>query len=145
MHIKTVNTHSKYKCIVIRGNDSSRVNRGKGYKAVNQLNCYDVLSGANGVHLGSDRGLPENFSHLFFGLILSIGRSPQYKVDGWPGPRSMLSTNNDLVSCGSGCYPAGSLSYIPFEVSGPNKLFHQEFQAMAVVGFMAMAPVIITS
>ena len=29
MHIKTVNTHSKYKCIVMRGNESGRVDRGK--------------------------------------------------------------------------------------------------------------------
>ena len=27
MHIKTINTNSKYKCIVMRGNDPSRVNR----------------------------------------------------------------------------------------------------------------------
>ena len=49
MHIKTVNTNSKYKCIVMRGNDPSRVNRGKGYRAVNRLNYCDVLSDADGV------------------------------------------------------------------------------------------------
>ena len=45
MHIKTVNTDSKSKCIVMRGNDPGRVDRGKGYRAVNRLNCCDVLSG----------------------------------------------------------------------------------------------------
>ena len=54
MHIKNVNTNSKYKCIVIRGNDPGRVDRGKEYRAVNQLNYCDVLSGADGVHPGSD-------------------------------------------------------------------------------------------
>ena len=29
MHIKTVNTDSKYKCIVMRGNDLGRVDRGE--------------------------------------------------------------------------------------------------------------------
>ena len=29
MHIKTINTDSKYKCIVMRGNVPSGVNRGK--------------------------------------------------------------------------------------------------------------------
>ena len=82
MHIKTVNTHGKYKCILMRGNDPSRVNRGKGYRAINRLNCCDVLLGANGVHPGSDRGRLEHFSPLLFGLILAIVRSPQYKVDG---------------------------------------------------------------
>ena len=51
MYIKTVNTDSKYKCIVMRGNDSSRVDRGEGYRVVNRLNCYDVLLGADGVTL----------------------------------------------------------------------------------------------
>ena len=54
MDIKIVNTHNKYKCIVMRGNDPGRVNRGKGYQAVNPLICYGVLPGANGVYPGSD-------------------------------------------------------------------------------------------
>ena len=54
MHIKTINTDSKYKCIVMRGDDPGRVDRGKGYRVVNRLNCYDVLSGADGIHPGFD-------------------------------------------------------------------------------------------
>ena len=54
MHIKTVNTDSKYKCIVMRGNDPGRVDKGKGYRAANWLNCCDVLLDADGVHPGSD-------------------------------------------------------------------------------------------
>ena len=123
MHIKTVNTDSKYKCIVMRGNDPGRVNRGKGYKAVNRLNCCDVLSGADGVHPGFDRGCSEHFSPLLFGLILATGRSPQYKVDGWPGARGMLDINNDPVNCRSDCYPAGWLSNISSEVPSPNQFF----------------------
>ena len=76
MHIKTVNTHSKYKCIVMRGNDKGRVNRGKGYLAVNWLSCSGVLPGADGVYPGSDRGHSEHFSPMLFRLILAIDRSP---------------------------------------------------------------------
>ena len=76
MYIKTVNTDSKYKCIVMRGNDPGRVNRGKGYRVIDRLNFCDVLSGADGVHCGSDRGRQELFSPLLFGLILVIDRSP---------------------------------------------------------------------
>ena len=47
MHIKTVNTDSKYKCIVMRGNDPGRINRGKGYKAVNWLNCCETPRKSN--------------------------------------------------------------------------------------------------
>ena len=54
MHIKTVNTDSKYKCIVMRGNDPSRVDRGKGYWAINRLSYCGVLPGADGVYSGFD-------------------------------------------------------------------------------------------
>ena len=54
MYIKTVNTDSKYKCIVMRGNDPSRVDKGEGYRAVNRLNCCDVFLDADGVHPGSN-------------------------------------------------------------------------------------------
>ena len=121
MHIKTVNAHSKYECIVMRGNDPSRINRGKEYWAVNWLSCSGVLPGADGVYPGSDRSRPEHFSPLLFGLILAIGRSPQYKVDGWSGARGMININNDPVSCGGDCYPVGWLSNIPSEVPNPNK------------------------
>ena len=124
MYIKTVNIDSKYKYIVMRGNDPSRVDRGDEYRAVNRLNCCDVFLGADGVHPSSDRGCTEHFSPLLFGLVLAIGRSPQYKVDGLPGPRGMLSTNNDHVSCGGGCYSVDRLSYISSEVPSPNQFFH---------------------
>ena len=124
MHIKTVNTHSKYKCIVMRDNDPGRVNRGKGYRAFNQLSCSGVLPGANGVYPSPDRSHPEHFSPLLFGLILAIGRSPQYKVDGRTRARGMLNINNDPVSCGSDCYPAGWLSNISSKVPSPNRFFH---------------------
>ena len=83
-----------------------------------------VFPGVDGVYLGSDRGSPDHFSPLLFGLILAIDRSPQYKVDGWARPRGMLNINDDPVSCGSGCYPASWLSYIPSEVPSPNQFFH---------------------
>ena len=54
MYIKIVNTDSKYKCIVMWGNNPSRVYRGEGYKAVNRLNCCDDFLGYDGVHPGSD-------------------------------------------------------------------------------------------
>ena len=47
MYIKTINTNSKYKCIVMRGNDPSRVDRGEGYRAVvdsNQNICTNFIT-----------------------------------------------------------------------------------------------------
>ena len=54
MYIKIVNIDSKYKCIVMRGNNPSRVYRGKGYRVVNRLNYCDDLLGSDSVHPGSD-------------------------------------------------------------------------------------------
>ena len=108
----------------MRGNDPGRVNRGKGYRAVNRLSCRGVLPGADGVYPDSDRSRPEPFSPLLFGLILAIDRSPQYKVDGWPGARGILNINNDPVSCGSDRYPVDWLSNKSSEVPSPNQFFH---------------------
>ena len=108
----------------MRGNDLGRVNRGKGYRAINRLSCNGILQGADGVYLGSNRSRPKHFSPLLFGLILAIGRSPQYKVDVWLGARGMFNINNDLVSRGSDCYPVDWLSDISSEVPSPNQFFH---------------------
>ena len=60
----------------MRVNDLGRVNRGKGYRAVNRLSCSGVFPGADGVYPGYDRGRSEHFSPMLFGLILAISRSP---------------------------------------------------------------------
>ena len=44
MHINTVNTYSHYECVVMWCDDPCRVNRGKGYRAVNKQNCCDIPS-----------------------------------------------------------------------------------------------------
>ena len=54
VHIKIVNTQSKYKRIIMRSDDPSQVYRRKGYGAVNRLNCCAVIRGINGVYPSSD-------------------------------------------------------------------------------------------
>ena len=54
MYIKIVNTDSEYKCIVMRGNNPSRVYRGEGYMAVNRLYCCDDFLGSDDVYPSSD-------------------------------------------------------------------------------------------
>ena len=54
VHIKIVNTQSKYKRIIIRSDDPGRVYKRKGYGAVNRLNCCAALRGIDGVYPGSD-------------------------------------------------------------------------------------------
>ena len=120
VHIKIVNAYSQYECVVVWCDDPCRVNRGKGYGAVHRQNYYDIPPVANGVYSGYNRGRLEHSSPLFLGLILAIGRSPQYKIDGRPGFWSMFDICNGPVGCGSSCCPAGWLLQIPSEVPGQN-------------------------
>ena len=57
----------------------------------------------------------------------------------------MLDFCNDTVGCGSSRCPGGWLPQVPFEVAGPNMLFYKKFEALAVIGLVAMVPVVITS
>ena len=54
VHIKIVNTESKYKHIIMRSDDPSRVYRRKGYGAVDRLNLCAALRGTDGVYPSSD-------------------------------------------------------------------------------------------
>ena len=54
MHIKIVNTQSKYKRVIIRSDDPGRFYKWKGYGVVNRLNCCAALRGTDGVYPGSN-------------------------------------------------------------------------------------------
>ena len=112
VHIKTVNTYSQYECVVVWCDDLCRVNRGKGYRAVNQQNCCDIPLVANGVYSGSDRGLPEHSSLPFLGLILAVSRSPSIKLMVARGPEACSISATALSTAGATVAPwVGSLRY----------------------------------
>ena len=54
VHIKIVNTQSKYKCVIMRSDDLGRVYRWRGYGAVNRLNCCVALRGIDVVYPSLD-------------------------------------------------------------------------------------------
>ena len=57
----------------------------------------------------------------------------------------MFDFCNGPVGCGSDCCPTGLLPQVPFEVACPNQLFYQKLEGLAVIGLVAMVPVIIAS
>ena len=57
----------------------------------------------------------------------------------------MFDFCNGPAGCGSSCCPPGWLPQVPSEVAGPNQLFYQKFEALAVIGLLAMVPVVIAS
>ena len=145
MHIKTVNTYSQYECVVVWCDDPCRVKRWKGYRVVQWQNRWDILSITYCFHSSSPRGYSKHSSSLFFGLIMVVSRPPQYEVDGRPRSWSVFNIYNCPAGCDSSCCPPGWLPQIPSEVTGSNKLFHQEFEALVVIGLVAMVPVVIAS
>ena len=54
MHIKIVNTQSKYKSIIMMSDDPGQVYRRKAYGVVNWLNCCVALRGTDVVYPGSN-------------------------------------------------------------------------------------------
>ena len=145
VHIKTVNTYSQYECTVVWCYDPCKVNRWKGYRVVHRLNCWDISPIADGVYSGSNRGCPEHSFPLFLGLILVVGRSSQYEVDGRSRSWSMFNFCNGSADYDSGCCPPGWLPQLPSKVASPNQLFYKKFEALAVIGLVAMVPVVIAS
>ena len=145
VYIKTVNTYRQYECVVVWCDDPCRVNMGQGYRAVNRQNYCDIPPVADGVYSGSNIGRLKQSSPLFLGLILAVNWSPRYKVDGRPGSRSMFDICNGPIGCGSSCYLTGWLPQVPSEVPGPNHLFYHKFEALTVIGLMAIVPVILAS
>ena len=145
VHIKTVNTHSQYECVIVWCDDLCRVNRWKGYRVVHWLNCKDNSPIADDVYSGSKRGCPDHSSPLLLGLILAVGRPPQYEVDGRPRFWSMFYFCNDRVGCGSDSCPTGWFPQIPSKVAGSNQSFYQKLKALALIGLVAMVPMVIAS
>ena len=57
----------------------------------------------------------------------------------------MFDFFNGPAGCGSSCCSPGWLPQVPSEVVDPNQLFYQKFEALAVIGLVAMVLVVIAS
>ena len=66
----------------MRSNDPGRVNRGKGYRAVNWLDYSVAIWDVNGVHLGLGYNCSQQPPLLALRLILVVNRAAQYVVYG---------------------------------------------------------------
>ena len=75
MHIEIVNTYSKCECIVVWSNDPRWVNRGKGYRVVDWLDCFAAIWDMDGFHPGSGCGRSQHPSPLELILILVFNQA----------------------------------------------------------------------
>ena len=69
---------------MVWSNDRGRVNRRKGYKIVDLLDCSAAVWGMDGVYPGPDGDCVQQSLLLTLRLILVVSRVAQYIVDGGP-------------------------------------------------------------
>ena len=120
MHIKIVNTSSKYECIVLWSYDPRRVNMGKGYKAVDRLDCSTAVWDMDGVYPGPDCGCTQQPLLLALRLILIVSRFAQYIVYGGSWFRWELRVGYYSFNCRGSLSSTDRLTDISPEVVGPD-------------------------
>ena len=105
---------------MVQSNDPGRGNRGKGYRAINSLNCSAAILDVDGVHPGSGCGRSQQPPLLALRLILIINRVAQYVVYGGPRFRRELCTGCYSFNRGGGLISADRVLNISSEVVGPD-------------------------
>ena len=105
---------------MVRSNDTGRVNKGKGYRAVNWLDSSTAIWDVDGIHPGSGCGRSQQPHFLALRLILVVNRAAQYVVYG--GPRFMweLYTGRYSFNPEGGLNSVDCLSNISSEVVSPD-------------------------
>ena len=91
---------------MVWNNDPGRVNGGKGYGAVDRLDCSVVDWRVDRVYQGPDDGCAQHALLLALRLILIVSRAAQYMVDGGLRFRRELCDDNYSFD------RMGSLSYV---------------------------------
>ena len=115
VHIKIVNTQSKYECIVVRSNDPGRV-----YRAIDRLDCSIAVWDVDGVYPSSDCCCTQQPLLLAFRLILIISRVVQYVVYGGLWFRQELRIGRYSFNCKGGLTSVDCLPDISSEVVDPD-------------------------
>ena len=69
---------------MVQCNDPGRVNKGKGYRAVNRLDCSTAIWDVDGIHPGLGCGRSQQPPLLALRLILVFNRAARYIVYGGP-------------------------------------------------------------
>ena len=101
-------------------NDPGRVNKGKGYKAVNWLDCSAAVWGVDGFYSSPEGGCEQQPLHLALRLILIVSRAAQYIVDGGQRNRQELYTDRYSFDRRGDLSYTDRLSDIPPEVADLN-------------------------
>ena len=105
---------------MVRSNDLGRVNKGKGYRAVNWLDLYAAIWDVDGIYPGSGCGCSQQPPLLALRLILVVDRAAQYVIYGRPSFKRELCNGRYSFNHGVSLSFANRLLNISLEVAGPN-------------------------
>ena len=103
---------------MVRCNDPGRVNRGKGYGAVNWLDNSAAIRDVDGIYPGSGGGHLQQPPLMTLGLILVVDRAAQYVIYGGPRFRRELPAGRYSFNCRGGFSSADCLPNISPKVAG---------------------------
>ena len=129
---------------MVWNNDPGRVNREKGYGAVDRLDRYVANWIVDRVYLGPDGGCVQHALLLALRLILIVSRAALYIIDGRPRLSWELYTGYNSFDRRGGLKYADCLPDIPPEVAGLDQLFDQKLKASTSVGLVPVVPVVVT-
>ena len=105
---------------MVRSIDPGRVYRGKGYRAVDRLDCYVVVWDMVGNYLFPDCGCTQQPLLLALRLILIVSRAAQYLVYGGPKFKRELYVGRYSFNRRGGLSSTDHLPNISPEVIGLN-------------------------
>ena len=105
---------------MVQSNDPGRVNRGKGYRVVNWLDCSTAIWDVDGIHSGSSCGRSQQPPFLALRLILVVNRAAQYVFYGGPRFRWELCVGHYSFNRGGGLSSADRFPNISPKVDGPD-------------------------
>ena len=103
---------------MVRCKDPGRVNRGKGYGAVNWLDYSVAIRDVDGIYSGSGVGRSQQPPLMMLGLILVVDRAAQYVIYGGPRFRRELPAGRCSFNCRDEFSSADCLQNISPKVDG---------------------------
>ena len=105
---------------MVCSNDLGRVNRGKGYRVVNWLDCSAAIWDVDCIHLSSGCGRSQQPPLLALRPICVDSRAAHYVVYGGPRFRRELCAGHYSFNRGGGLNSADRLLNISPKVAGPD-------------------------
>ena len=99
---------------------------GKGYGAIDRMDCFAADWSMDHVYPGSDGGCVQHALLLMLRPILIVNRVAQYIVDGGPRFRWELCVSRYSFDRRGGLRYEDRLPDIPLEVVDPDQIFHQK-------------------